>query len=428
MKMELDTGASVSLISEATYTKLGLQSCISRSDTVLRTYSGEQIKCVGNTEVMVKYNFQVLTLPLLIIEGEGPSLFGRNWLKHIQIDWKSIYVLNETKLSTVLTKHQDVFKEGLGKLKEVKAKIYVEPADQPKYFKARSVPYSMKIKVEEELDRLVSLGILQPVQFSEWATPIVPVFKQDHRMRICGDFKVTVNPESKLDRYSIPRIEDLFATLGGGQLFSKLDMSQAYQQIELEDSSKPLTVINTHKGLFQYNRLPFGISSAPAIFQRVMDTLLSDIPGVIVYLDDVLITGKTNEDHMRSLDTVLTRIQEAGLLLKRYKCLFMEKSVTYLGHTIDANGLHPITEKVEAIKEAPRPRNVSQLKSYLGLITYYGRFLPNISLILFPLYRLLRRNTHWRWAVSEEEAFIKSKKCYFHQTYLFILTHHWNLP
>ena len=141
-----------------------------------------------------------------------------------------------------------------------------------------------------------------------------------------------------------------------------------------------------------------------------MDTLLSDLPGVIVYLDDVLITGKTNEDHMRSLDTVLTRIQEAGLLLKKEKCLFMEKSVMYLGHTIDANGLHPITEKVEAIKEAPRPKNVSQLKSYLGLITYYGRFLPNISHILFPLYRLLRRNTRWRWAVSEEEAFIKSKK------------------
>ena len=165
-----------------------------------------------------------------------------------------------------------------------------------------------------------------------------------------------------------------------------------------------LTVINTHKGLFQYNRLPFGISSAPAIFQRVMDTLLSDIPGVIVYLDDVLITGKTNEDHMRSLDTVLTRIQEAGLLLKKEKCLFMEKSVTYLGHTIDANGLHLMTEKVEAIREAPRPRNVSQLKSYLGLITYYGRFLPIISHTLFPLYRLPRRNTR------EEEAFIKSKK------------------
>lgn len=110
--------------------------------------------------------------------------------------------------------------------------------------------------------------------------------------------------------------------------------------------------------------MPFGISSAPAIFQRVMDTLQSDIPGVIVYLDDVLITGKTNEDHMRSLDTVLTRIQEAGLLLKKEKCLFMEKSVAYLGHTIDANGLHPITEKVEAIREAPRPRNVCILAKY----------------------------------------------------------------
>ena len=137
---------------------------------------------------------------------------------------------------------------------------------EPRFFKARSVPYSMKIKIEEELDKLVKQEILEPVSFSDWATPIVPVLKPDRSVRICGDFKVTINTAAKLDRYPIPKIDDLFATLGGGRTYSKLDMSQAYQQIELDDDSKRYTIINTHKGLFKYTILPFGIASAPAIF------------------------------------------------------------------------------------------------------------------------------------------------------------------
>ena len=141
-----------------------------------------------------------------------------------------------------------IFQEGLGKVKDFKAKIHVKADATPKFCKARPVPYSMKVKIEEELDRLLSLGILKPVQFSEWAMPIVPVLKSDRSVRICGDFKVTVNPVAKLDRYPIHRIEDLLATLGRGKLFTKLDMSQAYQQVELEESSKKFTVTNTHKG------------------------------------------------------------------------------------------------------------------------------------------------------------------------------------
>jgi len=143
------------------------------------------------------------------------------------------------------------------------------------------------VKVEEELDRLVQECILEPVQFSEWAAPIVPVIKPDKSVRICGDFTLTVNQASKLDRYPIPWIDDLFATLAGGESFTKLDMSPAFQQILLDEESKSYVVINTHKGLFRYNRLPFGVSSAPGVFQQVMEGLLSGIPGVVVYIDDL---------------------------------------------------------------------------------------------------------------------------------------------
>ena len=137
---------------------------------------------------------------------------------------------------------------------------------------------------DEALDKLVAQNVIEPVEFSDWAAPIVPVLKSDKKtVRICGDFSVTVNQAIQLDRYPIPKVEDLFVKLQGGQSFTKIDLSQAYQQLELDEDSKKLVVINTHRGLFRYNRLPFGISSAPGIFQRVMEHLLKDIPSVVVY-------------------------------------------------------------------------------------------------------------------------------------------------
>ena len=157
----------------------------------------------------------------------------------------------------------------------------------------------------------------------------------------------------------------------------KLDLSQAYLQIPLDDSSKELVTINTHKGLFRYNRLPFGISSAPAIFQRCTENLLQGINGVCVYFDDILVTGSSSEDHLQNLDKVLTKIDEAGLRLKRSKCSFMMSKIEYLGHVIDEHGIHPTEDKVKAIQEAPRPKNVSELRSFIGILNYYGKFLSN---------------------------------------------------
>ena len=313
-------------------------------------------------------------------------------------------------METVLTKYDKVFREGLGRLQGYTAKLQVDPEAQPKFFKARSVPYLMKGKIEEELERLTKAQIIEPLQFSDWAAPVVPVLKPNKTVRICGDFKLTVNPVSRLDRYPIPKIEDLLSGLSQGKTFTTLDMSQAYQQLELDDNSKKYVVINTHKGLYRYNRLPFGIASAPGIFQRVMESLVQGIPGVVVYLDDILVTGKTEEEHLRSLEEVLKRLLEAGLCLRREKCVFMQDSVTYLGYRIDSQGLHPIAEKVDSIKKAPSLSNVNQLKSYLGLLSYYGRFIPNMTNTLFPLYRLLKKDVRWRWTNTEEEAFETSKR------------------
>ena len=215
------------------------------------------------------------------------------------------------------------------------------------------------------------------------------MLKRDkNSVRICGDYSVTVNKASKLECYPIPKLDDLLAALACGIIYTNLDMSQAYQQIEIDELSKKYVVINTHKDLFQYNRLPFGVSSAPAIFQSVMESLLQGVPNVCVYIDDILVAGKTYQKHINSLEKVLARLSEAGLCLKKEKCCF---TITYLGYCIDKDGIHPTMEKVKAIKEAPQPQNVTQLKAYLGLLSYYNRFLPHLPTVLAPLYKLLHK-------------------------------------
>ena len=163
-----------------------------------------------------------------------------------------------------------MFKNELGTVKGTTAKFHVDPKVKPRFFKARSVPSALRPQVEAELDKLETTGIIQTVQFSQWAAPIVPVLKRNGSIRICGDYKVTINLVAKFDTYPLPKIEDLFSSLSGGKLFSKVDLASAYQQILLEEQSKEYTTINTHKGLYCYNRLPFGVASAPSIFQRTM--------------------------------------------------------------------------------------------------------------------------------------------------------------
>ena len=202
--------------------------------------------------------------------------------------------------------------------------------------------------------------------------------------------------------YPLPRLEELLDTLSGGKIFSKIDLAAAYQQVLLDNDSKKYTTINTHRGLFVYNRLPFGISSAPSIFQRIMENL-----PVVVFLDDLLIMGCSEEDHLHNLQSVLQRLQENGLRVKRSKCEFGKTQLEYLGQVLDECGIHPSEQKVRAIEEAPAPTNVKELQAFLGLPNYYGRFFPQQSTVLAPLYRLLRGDVVWKWTEAEQSSFVK---------------------
>lgn len=208
--MQIDTGASVSILSETTYNSIkdNIGSFYETHD-VLQTYTGEKIPVLGKVMVPVKYGKQdCIELQAIVVKGDGPDLIGRNWLQHIRLNWQQIFSvnLNNAELQKVLDKHADVFEEGLGTLKGASAKIYVEPDAKPRYFKPRSVPYAQRSGIEKELARLEEEGIICKVQFSDWAAPIVPVTKQNGSIRICGDYKVTVNQVQSWTTTQYPRL------------------------------------------------------------------------------------------------------------------------------------------------------------------------------------------------------------------------------
>ncbi|XP_037577025.1 uncharacterized protein LOC119459286 [Dermacentor silvarum] len=212
-----------------------------------------------------------------------------------------------------LTDFTSVFQLELGTFAATTASIYVPEGARPRVFKPRPLPFTLKDGVSQQLQRLQRKGTLVPVKTSEWAAPTVPALKRDCSVRMCGNFKVTLNPIAAVEKYPLPRIEDLWSALTGGQKFAKLDLRDAYQQLVLQDASRKYFTISTTFGLFQYMRLPFSVVSTAAIFQRKMDNLFSGMRNVAVNLDHILGTGTDDGDHLQNLPNVLARLQDAGL-------------------------------------------------------------------------------------------------------------------
>ena len=323
-QFEMDSSCGVTVMNHSVFKTLGgkeapkLRQCWLR----LRTYTGHKVKVLGAAVVK----------PVVVVAGSGPSLVGRYWIRRLGLQWRSVpqihHIQEETSeevhrrpdpqihhvkketLEDVLGEYREVFKDELGRFKGPPAQIYVDKEAAPRYFKAMPIPYAMRGRIEAELNRLLAQEINEPVKHVEWAAPVVPVLKPDDTVRLCVDYKLTVNQMSKLEQYPIPKIEDLFAMLSGGQKFIKLDLSHAYHQIPLDEEAKKYVTINTHKGLFTYGVLPFGVSSSPAIFQRTMEGLLQGIPRVTIFLDDILLTGKDYQEHLQTLAMMLKLVSD----------------------------------------------------------------------------------------------------------------------
>lgn len=413
IKFEVDTGSALSVCSEKFYQQVSqnLNLPLKKIKTVLKTYDGKLIKPLGSFDIEIVFNKNKYVVNILVIKNGGRPLIGRDILRLLKLDICSVnnIKVDRSDINELLLNFRDLFSNKLGCYKFGKVKIDLLENFVPKYFKPRPVPLAFQDVVKKQLQTYVDNGVLRKVDYSQWGTPLVPILKKDGSIRICADYKCTVNPFVKDYIFSLPLIEDIFAALNGGRLFSKLDMSSAYNQLELDEDSQLILAWSTQDGLFAPTRLPFGIKPACAIFQSIMSKTLQGCAGTVCFLDDILVTGKNKTEHFYNLESVFTKLREAGFVLRRDKCEFFEQKVKYLGYIIDADGLHKDPMKVQAIVDAPAPSTVTQVKAFVGLIGYYSRFFPNMAQILAPVYSLTK-DGKFEWNEQCQAAFDLAKK------------------
>ena len=261
---------------------------------------------------------------------------------------------------------------------------------------------------------MVKQGYWTPVSKSKWATPLnCTVPNKDGGVRICGDYKPTVNMQIEIAHHPLPTVELITSKLSGITVFSKIDLKTAFQQLELDEASKEHCTVNTNKGLFNVNRQPFGVASSPALWQRTIDSILTNLPGVCCFVDDILIATKTESEHLNRLKAVCKRLHENDVCIKPEKCVFLTKEISFLGFKITDKGLFKTYEKIRAIKESQAPTNVSEVRSFIGLVTFYSKFVPNLATMAAPIYQLTHKNVPFDWNEECHKAFksLKQELC-----------------
>ena len=307
-------------------------------------------------------------------------------------------------------KFPNLWKADLGTLKDYELDVKFKENTSPIFLKARTVPLAIQEDLSQAIESGIKRGVWKKVQFNEYGTPVVPIIKKSSStngrpaIRVCGDYSVTVNQQLEKHRHPMPSPESLMHRLGGNYCFSKVDLADAYNQIQLSPSSQRKLALSTHKGVLLQLRLPFGITSAPGYFQSIMEQITSDLPGVAVYLDDILVGGSSAGEHLENLERLLARLDERGLRCRLNKCRFAEPCVEYLGHRLSTEGVAKCS-KVDAVLDMPAPNNISALKSFLGSIQFYSKFIPNIATITEPLYKLTRKGETWHWGQEQEKSF-----------------------
>ncbi|UYV72850.1 hypothetical protein LAZ67_10000987, partial [Cordylochernes scorpioides] len=264
--------------------------------------------------------------------------------------------------------------------------------------------------MQKEVDTMLERKVIQPSE-SPWSAPVVLVKKKDGTWRFCVDFR-RLNHITKKDVYPLPRIDDVLDHLSSARYYSTMDLKTGYWQVEVDERDREKTAFVTPDGLYEFMVMPFGLCNAPATFERMMDNVLMGLKWNIClcYLDDIVVYSDTFEEHLERLSKVLSCLQQAGLTINPDKCLFGSTKIKILGHVVDKDGIQPDSEKVEAIKKFPVPKSVCDIQSYLGLCSYYRRFIKNFSKIAAPLQILLKKDQKFIWTQEQKDSFESLKK------------------
>ena len=406
VEFQIDTGADVSVIPEDLYKKLEAPPLHSSSKSLVGP-SQDTLQVCGQFTGTLVHKDNTVEEVIYVVKGLRKALIGRPAITSLQLV-SQVNQVDFTK-QEVVSKFPKLFK-GLGII-EGEYNIQLKQNAAPYALATpRRIPLPLKSQVEEELHRMEQLGVIRKVDSpTEWCAGMVVVPKGNNKVRICVDL-TRLNKNVRRERHILPSVEQTLAQLKGAKTFTKLDANSGFWQIKLSEKSALLTTFITPVGRFCFNRLPFGITSAPEFYQKRMSHILSGLPGVVCMIDDILVFGQSQQEHDQRLDSVLKRLTKVGITLNSGKCEFSKRSVRFLGHVIDEAGIHPDPGKIQAIQKLPVPTNVTELRRFLGMVTYLSKFSPNLSQKVKPLRDLLSTKNEWVWDSCQNNAFNKIKE------------------
>jgi len=412
----IDSGSSANVIDQTLWEELKKQhvKCVSkRSTKKLYAYGATSpLQVIGTFTADLSLANKCVSAEFTVIQGRGEPLLGRESamkLGVLKLQDPGISVNSVVDRNELIAKHQAVF-EGIGKLKDYQLKLHIDTEVQPVAQPLRRPAFSLREKIEKKLDELLHEDIIERVDGpTPWVNPVVVVPKPNGEVRLCVDMRCA-NKAIIRERHPIPTIDEVLNDMQEGSVFSKLDLKWGYHQIELSTESRGITTFATHKGLFRYKRLMFGISSAPEKYQQVIQQVLHDCSGTANISDDIIIFGSDTDEHDRRLEQVLVRLEEKGLTLNKEKCVFHMPKLTFMGLVLSQRGIGPTEEKVKAVTETREPQNASEVKSFLGLVNFNARFIPDLATVAEPLRRLTKKGEPFVFGPEQHAAFTALKQ------------------
>ena len=379
----VDSGASTNIIDKQTWEwlKRNKVKCKSiRSDKKLYAYASQTpLDVIGTFSCEVSTERNTVNAEFCVIDGKGDSLLGRETatslgVLKIGIDIAAVNTGRQNigealqDIGEALQeKYPEVF-SGVGKLKDRAVQLHIDPNVKPVAQPIRRTPFSLRSKVEEKTQELISVDIIEPADGpTPWVNPVVVVPKAGGDIRLCIDMR-RANKAILRERHPIPTVDEIMQSLNGSKVFSKLDLKWGYHQLELTPESREITTFVTHCGLFRYKRLLFGVNSASEQYQHEIQTALAGIDGQENISDDIIVHGKDRAEHDARLELVIKRLGERGLTLNAAKCQFSMDTLTFVGMVLSGNGISCAAEKVEAVTNAREPQNATETRSFLGLV------------------------------------------------------------
>lgn len=407
VKMKIDTGAQCNVMSKDTYKSITRKQ-FQKSKTRLVSYSGHRISTLGKAVLTITHKGKFYATPFHIVDRNVVTIIGSQ--SSLDMDMvKRVYAVNtkEETTETIMNHYSELF-EGIGRLNG-EYKIRTDDSVQPVVHPPRKIPFALKSKVKQELDRMKDLKVIEKVnQPTNWVNSMVVVEKRNKKVRICIDPR-DLNRAIKREHYPMKTVDDVAVKLSGAKIFSTLDASSGFWAVVLDEESSLKTTFNTPFGRYKYLRMPFGICSAPEVFQKKVSQIFENIEGCEVIMDDILIWGNDEREHNERLKIVLETAKRANLKLNKNKSKIGLTEVKYMGHLIGKDGLKTDPEKVKAIHAIPEPQNKKELQRFMGMVNYVSKFIKNLSMINQPLRILLEKDIAWHWDTQHQKAFIALK-------------------